>query len=62
MGHMHYVMDIHNNYMKKPGKALGQPESGVHDEPERQLEKALVALEAPAQGAPAPPLLALLDT
>ena len=34
---MHYVMDIHNNYVKKLGKTPKKSKLGVHDEPE-QLE------------------------
>ena len=59
---MHYVMDIHDNYVKKSGRAPEQLEPRVHDEPERQLEEVPTALEAPAQGPPAPPLLILPDT
>ena len=32
LGRMHYVMDIHDNYVKKLGRALEQPEPKVHDE------------------------------
>ena len=64
-GRMHYVIDIHSNYVKKSRRNPKQPKPGVHDEPKRQPEKvpaAPVALEAPAQGSPAPSLLALSDT
>ena len=56
---MHYVMDIHSNYVKKPRRNPKQPDPGVHDEPkqhepERQPEKVPMA---PTQGALAPLLL-----
>ena len=59
---MHYVMDIHENYVKKPGRNPKQPKLGMHDEPNRQPNEMLAALETLAQGPLAPPLLALLDT
>ena len=62
LGRMYYVMDIYGNYVKKPRRALKQAESGVHDEPERQLEETPATPEAPVQGPPAPPLLALSNT
>ena len=43
---MHYVMDIHNNYVKKTGRNLKQPEPEVHDKPKRQLEEVSAMLEA----------------
>ena len=59
---MHYVINIHSNYVKKSRRNPEQPEPGVHDEPKRQPEEVPAALEAPAPGSPAPPLLALSDT
>ena len=61
-------MDAYKNYMNKPGKELEQPEPKSQFElerqpaPERQPDQALVVQKAPAQGPPAPPLLALPNT
>ena len=63
-GQMHYVMDVHNNYVKKPEKVPEQSEPGVHVELEKQYqpEEVLAKLKAPIQDHPAPPPLAVLDT
>ena len=66
-GCMHYIMDIRDNYVKKSRKNSQQFESRVNDEPkqyelERQPEKVPAAVEAPTQGPPTSPLLALPNT
>ena len=53
-GYMHCVMDIQDNYVKKPRRNPKKLEVGVHEKPERQSEQVPVTLEAPA-----PPLVAL---
>ena len=50
---MHYVMDIHGNYVKKSGRAPEQPKPGVHDkfehdQSDRQSEEVPAGPEAPA--------------
>ena len=52
LGRMHYVKDIHGNYVKKSKREPKQPELRIHDEPkqfelERQYQpkKALVEPE-----------------
>ena len=66
-GRMHYVINIRGNYVKKLGRNPKQLEPRVHNEPEhdesnRQLKEVPATLKEPAQGPPAPPLLALSDT
>ena len=68
---MQYVMDAQGNYVKKPRRALEQPEPEREDEPERQhgpeIQPKAPTPDPPTHDLPAqvpsiPPLLALSDT
>ena len=54
LGRVHYVKDMHDNYVKKSGRESEQPEPEVHDEPKQveperqhQPEEEPAELEAP---------------
>ena len=60
-------MFLHIVHMSKSGRNPKQLKPGVHNEPEhdesnRQLKEVPATLKEPAQGPPAPPLLALPNT